>query len=44
MDVNEELIQLYKELVDIYKKRLDAEIKINKYLNDVLDKIRKEQG
>ena len=44
MSVNEQLIELYKELVDIYKKRLDAEIKINKYLNDVLDKIRKEQG
>ena len=43
MDINEKLIKLYKELVDIYRKRLDQEIKRNKYLNDVIDRIREEQ-
>lgn len=43
MDINEKLIKLYKELVDIYRKRLDQEIRRNKYLNDVIDRIREEQ-
>ena len=43
MDINEKLIKLYKELVDIYRKRLDLEIRRNKYLNDVIDRIREEQ-
>ena len=39
MNINEEIIKLYKELVDIYKKELQKEIKTNKYLNYEIDRL-----
>tara|TARA_R100000231_G_scaffold8801_1_gene11452 strand:- start:18 stop:149 length:132 start_codon:yes stop_codon:yes gene_type:complete len=39
MNINEELIKLYVELVDILKKELDKERKANKYLNDEIDRL-----
>ncbi len=39
MNINEELIKLYEELVDIYKEQLEKERKANEYLNDVIDKL-----
>ena len=39
MNIDKELIKLYKELIDIYKKELQKEIKSNKYLNDTIDRL-----
>ena len=39
MNIDKELIKLYKELIDIYKKKLQKEIKSNKYLNDTIDRL-----
>ena len=39
MNLNEEIIKLYKELVDIYKKELEKERKSNKYLNDEIERL-----
>ena len=40
MNLNEEIIKLYKELVDIYKKELEKERKSNKYLNDEIERLK----
>ena len=39
MNINEELIKSYKELVKLYEKELDKERKANKYLNDLIDRL-----
>ena len=39
MNIDKELIKLYEELIDIYKKELQKEIKSNKYLNDTIDRL-----
>jgi len=38
-NIDKELIKLYEELIDIYKKELQKEIKSNKYLNDTIDRL-----
>ena len=39
MNINEQIIKLYRELIDIYKKELEKERKANKYLNDEIDRL-----
>ena len=38
-NIDKELIKLYEELINMYQKELQKEIKANKYLNDTLDRL-----
>ena len=38
-NIDKELIKLYKELINMYQKELQKEIKTNKYLNDTIDRL-----
>ena len=39
MNIDKELIKLYEELINMYQKELQKEIKANKYLNDTIDRL-----
>ena len=38
-NIDKELIKLYEELINMYQKELQKEIKTNKYLNDTIDRL-----
>ena len=38
-NIDKELIKLYEELINMYQKELQKEIKANKYLNDTIDRL-----
>ena len=42
-NIYKELNKLNEELIDMYQKELQKEIKANKYLNDTIDRLINEQ-